>query len=47
MWWVINEEIVPHAKEMAGEKETVCCVRGYHIRIQGYIGSSTWGSAGV
>ena len=24
------EEIVARAKEMAGEKEMACCVRGYH-----------------
>ena len=31
MWWALIEEITPHAKEMAGEKEMACCVRGYHI----------------
>ena len=25
------EEIAPHAKEMACEKEMVCCVRGYQV----------------
>jgi len=31
VWWTLNEFIAPHAKEMAGEKEMACCVRGYHI----------------
>ena len=31
MWWALIEEIAPHAKEMTGEKQMVCCVRGYHI----------------
>ena len=29
VWWALIEEIAPHAKEMAGEKEIACCVRGY------------------
>ena len=28
---VLIEEIALRAKEMTGEKEMVCCVRGYHI----------------
>ena len=31
VWWAIIEEIAPHAEEMAGEKEMVCCVRSYHV----------------
>ena len=31
VWWSLIEEITLHAEEMAGEKETACCVRGYHI----------------
>ena len=31
MWRSLIEEITLHAEEMAGEKETACCVRGYHI----------------
>ena len=31
MWWALIEKIAPRAKEMAGEKETACCVRGYHV----------------
>ena len=31
MWWALIEEIAPRAKEMAGEKEMACCVRGYHV----------------
>ena len=30
MWWALIEEIAPHAKEMAGEKE-MACVRGYYV----------------
>ena len=30
MWWSLIEEIAPHAKEMAGEKE-MACVRGYYV----------------
>ena len=25
------KEIAPRAKEMAGENEMACCVRGYHV----------------
>ena len=35
------------AKEMAGEKEIACCVRGYHVYKDTYMGSSNWESAGV
>ena len=38
-------EIAPRTEGMAGEKEMACCVRGYHVCIQGYVGSSNWGSA--
>ena len=31
MWWALIEKIAQRAEEMAGEKETACCVRGYHI----------------
>ena len=31
VWWALIEEIAPHVKEMAGEKEIACCVRGYHV----------------
>ena len=31
MWWALIEEITPHAEEMACEKETACCVRGYCV----------------
>ena len=31
MWWALIEEIAPCAEGMAGEKETACCVRGYHV----------------
>ena len=31
VWWALIEEIAPRAKEMAGEKEIACCVRGYHV----------------
>ena len=31
MWWALIEEIALHAEEMACEKETACCVRGYHV----------------
>ena len=31
MWWALNEDIVPCAKEMACEKEMACCVRGYQV----------------
>ena len=31
VWWALIEEIAPCAKEMAGEKEMACCVRGYHV----------------
>ena len=31
VWWALIEGIAPHAKEMAGEKEMACCVRGYHV----------------
>ena len=31
MWWVLIEEITPHAEEMACEKEMVCCVKGYQV----------------
>ena len=31
MWWALIEEIAPRAEEMACEKETACCVRGYHV----------------
>ena len=30
MYCALIEEIVARAKEMAGEKEMACCVRGYH-----------------
>ena len=29
MWWALIEEIAPRGKEMAGEKEIACCVRGH------------------
>ena len=29
--WLAFEEITPRAEEMAGEKDTACCVRGYHV----------------
>ena len=35
------------AEEMAGEKEIACCVRGYHVYKDTYVGSSNWESAGV
>ena len=47
MWWALIEEIAPRAEEMACEKEMACCVRGVVPRIQGYMGSSNWGSACV
>ena len=28
MWWALIEEITPHAKKMAGEKEIASCVGG-------------------
>ena len=31
MWWALIEEIAQRAEEMAGEKETACYVRGYHV----------------
>ena len=31
VWWALIEAISPRAKEMAGEKEMGCFVRGYHI----------------
>ena len=31
MRWALIEEIAPHAKEMAGEKDGACRVRGYHV----------------
>ena len=31
MWWTLIEEIAPRAKEIAGEKEISCCVRGYYV----------------
>ena len=31
MWWALIGEIAPRGKEMAGEKETACCVRCYHV----------------
>ena len=46
-WWALIEEIAPHAKKMAGEKEKACCVRGYHVYEDRYMGSSNSGSAGV
>ena len=30
VWCALIEEIAARAKEMAGEKEMACCVRGYH-----------------
>ena len=30
-WALQVEEITPHAKQMACEKEMACCVRGYHV----------------
>ena len=35
------------AEEMAGEKEIACCVRGYHVYKDTYMGSSKWEGAGV
>ena len=29
VWWALIEEIALRAKEMAGEKEIACCVRGH------------------
>ena len=43
VWWTLSEEIALCAKEMAGEKEMACCVRGYHIYDRGYVGDSNWG----
>ena len=31
VWWALIEEITPCAEEMAGEKEILLCVRGYHV----------------
>ena len=31
VWWALIEEIAQRAEEMACEKETACCVRGYHV----------------
>ena len=47
VWWALIEEIALRVEEMACENEMACCVRGYHVRIRGYMGSSNWGSAGV
>ena len=30
VWCALIEEIATRAKEIAGEKEMGCCVRGYH-----------------
>ena len=31
VWWALIEEITPRAEETDCEKETACCVRGYHV----------------
>ena len=31
VWWALSEEIAQRAEEMACEKETASCVRGYHV----------------
>ena len=44
MWWALIEEIAPRSEEMAVKKEMACCVKGYHVYVQGYMGSSNWRS---
>ena len=47
MWWALIEEIAPRAEEMAGEKEMARYLKGYHVYIHGYMGSSNCGGAGM